>query len=326
MSESERQHGIDLPRVAHAFAPGHITGIFSPATEARDPRARGSRGAGIVLELGAWAEARWVPGRRPHVDLASDLERELPISGEVASRLLGPRRGTLSVRLRHELPVGQGFGMSAAGALSTALACARVLDLPAERGIEVAHLSDLYGHGGLGGVSAVLEGGWERRLTPGIPPHGRSIHRPFSRPVWIALLGPPLPSPRLLGDAKFLETVRRAATGGLRHLARRPTEGVFLSESERFSDRVGIAPPRLGRTVRSLRRSGAWSGQAMFGRSVWAVPRSRSGRSQLVRALSRLGVRAVELSASRTGAWSADGELAPPRESLLNRPRLARLP
>ncbi len=326
MGEPTRSERSGGHRTAHAFAPGHLTGIFAPATQARDPRARGSVGAGIVLERGVWAEARWRPGHRARVVLDSDLGRDLPISMDVARRLVGRRPGTLRLRLRHELPVGQGFGTSAAGALATGLATARAMGLPPRRGVEMAHLADLFGQGGLGGVSAILGGGWERRRSAGIPPHGRSTHRRFERPVWIALLGRPLPSPSLLGSARFLDSVRRAADAGLRRIARRPTERAFLEEAERFTDRLGLASPRLARAIHRLRRDGAWAGQAMFGRSLWAVARSEAARPRIVRTLARLGARAVELSAAPRGAWAAAGLSPSERESVLNRTRLARLP
>lgn len=296
-------------RIAHAFAPGHVTGIFSPAAQARDPRARGSLGAGVVLDRGVWAEATFRPGRSRPLRLVSDVAGPLPISLEVARRMLGPLRGSLVVRLRHDLPVGQGFGMSAAGALATALAVGRATGATRQRAIEVAHLADLFGGGGLGGVSAILAGGWERRVRPGVPPYGRAVHRPFPLRLWIALLGPPLRSPGLLRDPRFLARVRASAEAGLHLVERHPSVTVFLKASERFGDRLGLAPPPVRRAIRRLRSVGASASQTMFGRSVWAVARRPGVRMRLIRMLESLGYPAVELSAARRGPWSAPGPL-----------------
>jgi len=80
-----------LARTARAFAPGHVTGIFRPEMTYRDPRGRGSVGAGVVLELGAWAEARFLPGTRAIVRVTGDYPGPWPISEDVARRL-APRR------------------------------------------------------------------------------------------------------------------------------------------------------------------------------------------------------------------------------------------
>lgn len=298
------------PRVrARAFAPGHLTGLFVPRTDARDPRGRGSVGAGLVLERGVVADASYDPRASRRLVVRAEPGLPVPISRDVARRLYAGRTGALEVRLRHELPVGQGFGTSAAGALATGLAVARVLGVDRPRAVQVAHLADLFGGGGLGGVSALGGGGWERRVRPGVPPFGRAVHAPFRRPVWVALVDRPVRSPALLHDPTFLQRVADAGAGGLRRLDRTPSVTRFLDEAERFTDRLALGPPTVRRTIARLRAAGAWAAQAMFGGSVWAVARSAPARARLVAALDELGVPAVELDAARRGA----GGLGSPR-------------
>ena len=187
-----------VPRVleARAFAPGHVTGVFRPDASQRDPRARGSVGAGLVLELGVWGKARFSPGARSRVRVVADCRTPLPISEEVARRLAPEASGTLTVRLTHELPIGQGFGMSAAGALATALAVGSLSGRPRSKAIDVAHLADLFGGGGLGGVAAILGGGLEVRTRPGgLPPFGHVTHRSFPPALLVGVIGRPISSP-----------------------------------------------------------------------------------------------------------------------------------
>ncbi|MCI4351676.1 MAG: hypothetical protein L3K15_09235 [Thermoplasmata archaeon] len=289
-------------RSTAAFAPAHVTGLFSPRLTSRDPRGRGSVGAGIVLDLGVTARARAVPATRPSVKLSSDVGGPLPISTEVARRLLGERPQLLTVELRHDLPVGQGFGMSAAGALATALAVGKILGVPLPRSITVAHLADLFGRGGLGGVAAILAGGWEVRERPGIPPWGRVHHRRFRRPIVLAVEGAPLASPALLRDAAFRDRVESAARAGLRNLRRDESIDRFLAESERFGDRLHLAGPRLQRWLRSMRSGDVRVSQAMFGRSLFAVARTPSSHRQLLRHLADRGIPYRVVGASATGA------------------------
>jgi pantoate kinase len=303
-------------RTGWAFAPGHVTGIFSPALEARDPRARGSVGAGLVLDAGVVAFAEWRPGRRSNVRMRSDVAQVLPISEDVARRLLAHRPGQLQVTLGHELPIGQGFGMSAAGALATALAVAEATGQSRRHATEVAHLADLYGGGGLGGVSAILGGGLEIRERPGVPPWGTVRHHPMSGAVFLIVTGAAMPSPGLLGNPRFLERVERAAGAGLLRLERRPTPENFLREAERFTDALQLGPASILRRVHALRAPGTRVAQGMFGRSLFAVTLASEARASLIRRLIRLGLRAVEVPLARRGARLLSG---PP-------PRLARRP
>jgi pantoate kinase len=290
-------------RRASAFAPGHVTGLFAPAASGPDPRQRGSIGAGIVLERGVEASASWRPGGPRRLRVHSPETSDLPISTEVARRLWVPAGGTLEVELTHGLPIGQGFGMSAAGALATALAVSRALGAPRRHAIEVAHLADLFGGGGLGGVSAILGGGLEIRESPGVPPYGAVRHEPFAPSVFLSVTGRPLPSPPLLGDASFLARVADAAEEGLEYLGRERSVERFLVASERFTDRLRLAAPPLGRTIRSMRSRDVGVAQAMFGRSLFAVALTPKGRVATVRALDRARLPAVELHAATRGAW-----------------------
>ena len=289
-------------RESSAFAPGHVTGVFAPELTERDPRARGSVGAGIVLELGVTATARWWPERRASRRIVSDVPGPLPISAEVLGRLTIAQPGRFEVRLNHALPVGQGFGMSAAGALATGLAVAGLVRAPDRRAVEVAHLADLFGGGGLGGVAAILGGGLEVRRQAGIPPFGRVVHRPYRRPLILAVLGQPIPSPRLLRDPRFLTRVRELARPALRRLGGRAAPELYWEQSEAFSDALGLTSPRGRRLLASLRSAGAHATQSMFGHSVVVDSPSPRVRRATLRTIERSGLRAVEIGASLTGA------------------------
>lgn len=301
----------EVPRVAHAFAPGHLTGIFSPALGAADPRERGSVGAGLVLDAGVAARAEWSPSARPSVQLSSDTRDRLPISSEVAWRLLSRRPGRLRVDLVHELPIGQGFGMSAAGALATALAVAPLAGHTTEHAIQVAHLADLFGGGGLGGVSAILGGGLELRDRPGVPPFGHVRHTVVTGTVFLVRAGRPIPSPALLRSPTFLRRIERAAERGLTRLDGRPSLPSFLRESERFTDALRLGPSLVLRLALRLRSPHIRVAQAMFGRSLFAVAAGPQARLKLVENVRRLGLSAVEVAIARRGGRQTSGRVVP---------------
>ncbi len=293
-------------RTARAFAPGHVTGVFAPGTSGRDPRGRGSVGAGIVLDAGVTAHAEWRPGPGRRIRVSADVALPLPISEEVARRLVGPASGTLDVRLVHALPVGQGFGSSAAGATATALAVARVIGRPRARAIEVAHLADLFGGGGLGGVAAILGGGLEVRVRPGIPPFGAVVRRPYPGRILVGVVGGPMPTSAVLRSARTLDRIASAADR-LGRLGRTPDVGRFWDASEAFTDRVGLAPRALTDVVRALRRRGARAAQAMFGRSFFAALPPAGRGEAILRWMARRPLHGAELGADPRGARLVTG-------------------
>jgi len=303
-------------RLGRAFAPAHVSGIFVPCLDAPDPRGRGSLGAGLVLDVGVTAVAAWQAASRSTVRLFADVALPLEISRTVATRLAAGRGGRLTVRLEHSLPIGQGFGSSAAGALATGLAVAGALDLPRARAVEVAHLADLFGGGGLGGVAAILGGGLEMRVKAGLPPFGRIVRERIDRSVLVGTVGAPIRSATLLRRPARLRRFREGAEL-FAELAANPGWDRFWTVSERFTDSVRLAPPRLSALLRGLRRRGGYAAQAMFGRSFFATARTTGGMAPLRRWLAREGVAFREVRVSRLGARrvgvGTDGPDRPPR-------------
>jgi pantoate kinase len=304
-----RTHG---PVRSRAFAPGHITGFFVPELSARDPRARGSLGAGFVLDRGVLATARWDPEGPTRLRVRAVPSVPLPISREVASRLRAGVPGDLEVDLQHALPIGQGLGMSAAGAVATGLAVGQLLGVPAQKIWETAHLVELYLGGGLGGVASLRAGGLELRRRAGVPPWGECRHQGWNRELLLLRTGPPVPSPPLLRSPPFLARVRRAGNRSLARYLRRPSPGAFLRETERFTDALGLAPPDLAESIREIRSPSVAAAQAMFGALLYAVPKRPGGRGEIERVAARW--RTGDLLPVAVGRRGA-GTLGSPRES-----------
>jgi pantoate kinase len=136
------------PARAAAFCPGHVTGLFEIHDVDPDPLRRGSRGAGFSLSQGVLTYVEVEPADSLAIDIMVDKEpAEAPVTREALTNLLreavrdgrvplnkdAPKGSKARIRVRAwsdlHLPVSQGFGMSAAGALSGTLALARCLRL-----------------------------------------------------------------------------------------------------------------------------------------------------------------------------------------------------
>jgi len=96
---------------AIAFSPAHVTGFFEICYDEND-KETGSRGAGICISLGSYAEAEIYGG--------GDINIEGNIGkGEVTKEAL-ENLGVkgLKIRIKNELPFSQGFGISASSTLA----------------------------------------------------------------------------------------------------------------------------------------------------------------------------------------------------------------
>jgi pantoate kinase len=297
-------------RSARAFAPGHLTGFFVPDLSAHDPRARGSLGAGLVLDRGVVATVSWDPEGPDGIRMRSTPVAPLPVSRSVARRLKGARRGSLRVALEHALPIGQGLGMSAAGAVATGLAVARVLDRPPALAWQSAHLAELEHRGGLGGVAALSGGGLEVRTRAGVPPWGEVRHRPYRAPLTLLTFGAGIPSPKVLGSARWVRRIHSAGRRSLAGFTARPDWGTYWDEAERFTDSVGLLPDRLRPRISTARAQGWALVQAMFGRVLVLAPRT-SGKAAAPRPAALAHLRSISVEVGDRGAGLVRSRIRP---------------
>src|SRR3989442_11374938 len=126
-----RKSGEPCSMVSHgeAFAPGHITAFFVGYDDL-NPYRKGSRGAGLCTTLGIHTIARAREDRTQSIEVfINDEPAKADASTRAAKLLIGSRRYEGKVLQKQQLPSMQGFGMSGAGALSTALALNDPLEL-----------------------------------------------------------------------------------------------------------------------------------------------------------------------------------------------------
>ena len=188
---------------------GHITLLFSIHDDAILPRNQGSRGAGMCLEKGVVATiepiglaepeeqgqemAGWqrdvieIKGKgRTEVNISSfgepfdgQTEMYVDLIDELRNARLLPKDAHYSLAIELELPISQGFGMSAAGLCATALACFEMTNQGSiDQYFRISHHIERRYRGGLGDVLGLYVGGVELRTIPGSPPspgHARSF-------------------------------------------------------------------------------------------------------------------------------------------------------
>jgi len=163
----------------------HVTLIFTVNDDDDEIMNQGSLGAGLCLEQGVETIARGIEG-----DFNIDIrfiegmgkknlyERTLELLSEEITEV---REYSWDLAVKLKLPLSQGFGMSASGSISAAMAFQRALGKPHEeslrRAFSIAHRVEREFSTGLGDVTALAAGGVERRTSPGAPFSGKLLNR-----------------------------------------------------------------------------------------------------------------------------------------------------
>lgn len=272
---------------ATAFAPGHITGFFA-IHENKDPRLKGTTGCGLVLNKGVTS----------NVTLLQDTEdSEVFLNGSlvdapVTSRLIGDLvDAPVKISSVAEIPVGSGFGASAAGALSTAYALNELFSLGFSQNdiVEKVHLAEVLEGGGLGDVEAQAYGGAVIRKAPGpLTTTGKLDRIPCtSFEVHCVVLGG-ISTKEILSSPATVARINKAGNKAMKKLMDSPAIGRFMEASHDFSLELGLLSSKAKDAIEAVRSVGGLASQAMLGDSVFAVS-DEDCRAEVLDSLSEFG-------------------------------------
>lgn len=271
---------------ATAFAPGHITGFFEICDDETDPAKIGSRGAGFSVRLGVTTRVEIKEDGFPGIlCIINGEQQEASTTRAAVELLLGREALNVTVRQTMDLPASQGFGMSASGALSAALATASILGRTRRDAIWAAHCAEVTNRTGLGDVVGSALGGFENRLEPGCEPHGRIEPFRAGEPVddvMLAVVDQEILTKRILTDPTHRRDIKTAGAAALKRFREAPGLRSFADVSKEFSLETRLASERISRIYREVERL-ALVGQCMLGGSVFAFGRSHDVKTRLSR-------------------------------------------
>ncbi len=279
-----------------AFAPGHITGFFQ-VHDHRDPRKKGSTGCGFVLDRGVRTEVSLSSGDRTEILLNGTL-----VDGRTTRTLVELLTDIpLKVDCISQIPIGCGFGASAAGALSTAYAINRALslDLTTNQLIEAAHTAEVQSGSGLGDVMAQSHGGVVIRRSAGCHPYGLLDRIPCPAfEIDCVVLGE-LFTDNLLSNTDIsadsdkssssIDLINRTGQKCLKELLLRPTLERFMQLSQEFTFEAGFLSSRAEDIIEAVLSEGAFAAQAMLGDAVFTYSPFRALREEVMEILSGSG-------------------------------------
>ena len=196
-----------------SFAPGHISLTFAIWPDS-DLLAMGSTGVGIVLPQGVHcAVVKEQSEIKENVDIRGGSSTEDLVTLR-ALELLGFKDRGLTVYLRHDLPLGSGFGISGASALAACMELENNLDLC----VKAAHQAEVEFRTGLGDVVAIAESIRTNifpsivvRQTPGY--NGETQSFPIGEKFVVCISGIGRDTSEIITDEKWIEIINSAALG-----------------------------------------------------------------------------------------------------------------
>jgi pantoate kinase len=253
---------------AKAFCPGHITGFFQ-ICEHDDIDRTGSRGAGICISLGATSTIKATRGNGKLEVIINGKRDSAPVTRQALAMLVDAPEYDMSVETQLDLPMRQGFGMSAAGTMTAALALCEIMGYDFENAIRATHHAEVLHRTGLGDVAALSRGGITFRTREGIPPFGKVDRINKDIELAIAVVGPEISTSKILGDPDMRDRVNKVGKECVSNLERSPSLANFFRLCGEFSMRTGLITPEVENALESISGMGP-AGMVMLGNSVFA--------------------------------------------------------
>jgi len=247
-----------------AFCPGHITCFFSPVISS-DVLTSGSLGAGIRLDKGT--NVTLEERSDPRIMITMDGEAcDAPVTRRVIE-MMAPGRG-FDVTIENELPVSQGFGMSAAGAVAVGLCISAVTGADIFDAYKAAHTAELQTGSGMGDVAGIMGGRQPVRVKAGLPPFGKVVDTGIEMKISVAVLGPPLRTGSVLGDKGKMSSIEQNGERCVREYMNDHSESSLYRISSSFSELIGLETADVKRALSSIREHNSAS-MCMLGNSIF---------------------------------------------------------
>lgn len=260
-----------MSQVREAFCPGHITAFFEICDQHEDPLRRGSRGVGFCLSLGAISRVTVNDSNNQELLISINGERgPASVTSDAIKYLINNKNLAIDVQTILDLPIGQGFGMSAAGSLSAVIALCDILGMPSEKAFEAAHLAEIENRTGLGDISGIYAGGMELRTEPGLPPHGQAQRLEISSEMVLAVIGEPINTNDIILDEEKRAAISSSGRRCIEAFSEDPTLDHLFALGMEFVEDAGLASMEVLKAIAAAECCGMGS-MIMLGNSIFCI-------------------------------------------------------
>ncbi len=282
---------------AVAFAPGHISGFFEPVYHPEDLSRTGSKGAGINITSGAISEVAVNQKVNQNFDIYfNNKKTQDPVITYALKYLLGNNPLNVTVKIKTDLPSGQGFGISAASVLSTTMALSKVVDITKEQALKASHFAEIQMKTGLGDVIASSFGGIEIRKSAGLPPWGLIEHIPGRYEIVLCVIGRKINTKKVLNDQSKMIKITDYGKYCTKKILEKPSVENLFNLSQTFAEKINISTSDVKTAIKAANQYGMAS-MCMLGNSIFAIGKTE----ELVKVLSSFG-KIFICSVDETGA------------------------
>jgi pantoate kinase len=270
---------------ARAFSPAGISSFFEICDRTpdgkliADPERIGARGGGFSLSKGVSTEVILAEAEEKRIQVFINGEScpEAETTKSVVEMLTAKVSGNYSVTVVHrvEVPIGAGFGSSAAGALGTVLALSKVLglNLTYNQLGRIAHVAEVKCRTGLGTVGPLLFGGCGLTIEPGAPGYALLDRIPVS-PDHRIIAGTfkPYPTKEMLSSQEKREIINEWGRKTLMKILAEPSLENFMGACKEFAAGTGFVTKRVQKLIELSEKAGAiGAAQNMLGEAVHAL-------------------------------------------------------
>jgi len=265
-------------RASIAFAPAAITNFFEISYNSPTPT--GATGGGYILSKGSTTSATILPAKA--LALADVVNGDASYDARTTRRavellLTGTEvKAKISLVQEVQIPIGAGFGASAASATSAVYAVAHAAGIEKARS-EIAlyaHKAEILEQTGLGTVSVIFdevgagaitvsgEPGRAKFVTVGVPDGTRIVT------AFIA----PFDKKDALSSKSVSQRINKLGHESLQNFLSDPSLETLASEGERFSGALGLESVEVKKLIRLAKFAGAtYASQNMIGYAVHSV-------------------------------------------------------
>jgi len=270
---------------ARAFSPAGISSFFEICDRTpdgkliADPERIGARGGGFALSKGVSTEVIVAEAeeKRVQVFINGECCPEAETTKSVVEMLTAKVSANYAIKVIHrvEVPIGAGFGSSAAGALGAALALSKALGLHLTYNQlgRIAHVAEVKCRTGLGTVGPLLFGGCGLTIEPGAPGIARLDRIPVS-PDHRLVVGTfrPYPTKEMLSSPEKREIINKWGRKTLKKILAEPSLENFMGACKEFALGTGFATSRVQKLMELSEKAGAiGAAQNMLGEAVHAL-------------------------------------------------------
>jgi len=278
-------------KTAKAFSPAGISSFFEicdtlpDGTPLVDFEKVGARGGGFGIQKGVTTEVTVSPAESTSITIYINgrLAPEAETTRTVVKMLLEKVNDDFHVEVKHwiEIPIGAGFGTSAGGALTAALALSKALGLGLTLNQlgKIAHIAEIKCKTGLGTVAPLtVGGGCIITVEPGSPGTAiiDRIPIPLDHVVVVGTFGP-IPTKEVLSSPEKRLAVNKWGRQTLERILAEPSLENFLACCREFAEKTGFATERVRRLFKAADEAGAiGAAQNMVGEAVHAVTTSEN--------------------------------------------------